>query len=58
MYAGADYQAFKRVEADALDALAARRGGHARFAALAATFRAATRLEAAFWQAGLDAAGA
>ena len=58
MYAGADYQAFMRVEADALDALAARRGGHARFAALADTFRAATRLEAAFWQAGLDAAGA
>ena len=58
MYAGADYQALARAEADAIDALAARRGGPARFGTLAATFRAATRLEAAFWQAGLDAAGA
>ena len=58
MYAGADYQALMRAEEDALDALAARRGGRARFAQLATTFRTATRLEAAFWQAGLDAAGA
>ena len=58
MYAGEDYQAFMRAEVEALDALAARRGGSARFEPLAATFRAATRLEAAFWQAGLDAAGA
>ena len=56
MYAGAEYQALMRAEVEALDALAARRGGHARFAQLAATFRTATRLEAAFWQAGLDAA--
>ena len=56
MYAGTDYQAFMRAEIDALDALAARRGGSARFAGLSATFRTATRLEAAFWQAGLDAA--
>ena len=58
MYAGEDYQAFMRAEVAALGALAARRGGSARFDTLAATFRAATRLEAAFWQAGLDAAGA
>ena len=58
MYAGEDYQEFMRAEVAALDALAERRGGAARFGALAATFRAATRLEAAFWQAGLDAAGA
>ena len=58
MYAGEDYQEFMRAEVAALGALAARRGGSARFDALAATFRAATRLEAAFWQAGLDAAGA
>ena len=56
MYAGAEYQAFMQAEVAALDALAARRGGSARFAQLAETFRTATRLEAAFWQAGLDAA--
>ncbi len=58
MYAGAEYQALVRAEVDALEALAARRGGKVRFAALSAVFRTATRLEAAFWQAGLDAAGA
>ena len=58
MYAGADYQAFMQAEIEALNALAARRGGSARFARLSATFRTATRLEAGFWQAGLDAAGA
>ena len=56
MYAGEAYQSFMRAEQSALDALAERRGGSARFASLAATFRAATRLEAAFWQAGLAAA--
>ena len=58
MYAGEEYQAFMCAEIEALDALAARRGGAGRFAQLAETFRTATRLEAAFWQAGLDAAGA
>ena len=58
MYAGSEYQALVRAEVDALEALAARRGGQARLSALAGTFRAATRLETAFWQAGLDAAGA
>ena len=58
MYAGEDYQALMQAEVEALDALAARRGGRARFEQLSATFRTATRLEAAFWQAGLDAAGA
>ena len=56
MYAGFEYQAFMRAEVEALASLAARRGGSPRFESLAATFRAATRLEAAFWQAGLDAA--
>lgn len=56
MYAGAEYRAFMRAEVEALDALAAARGGQARFAHLAETFHTATRLEAAFWQAGLDAA--
>ena len=58
MYASADYQAFMQAEIEALNALAARRGGSARFARLSATFRTATWLEAGFWQAGLDAAGA
>jgi len=57
MYAGSEYQAFMKAEVAALDALAGRRGGRVRFDSLAATFRTATRLEAAFWQAGLDAAG-
>ena len=57
MYAGADYQTIATAEAGALDALAARRGGEARFDGLAAAFRTATRLETAFWQMGLDAAG-
>ena len=56
MYAGSEYQAFMKAEVEALDALAGRRGGSARFETLSATFRTATRLEAAFWQAGLDAA--
>ena len=58
MYAGDEYQGFMRTEIESLGALAARRGGSGRFARLAETFRTATRLEAAFWQAGLDAAGA
>ena len=57
MYAGDEYQALMRAEVEALDALAAGRGGQARFESLSAVFRTATRLEAAFWQAGLDAAG-
>ena len=56
MYAGDEYQALMRAEVEALEALAARRGGAARFESLSAVFRIATRLEAAFWQAGLDAA--
>ena len=36
-----------------LDRLMDRRGGEGRRAALATTFRQATRLEAAFWQMGL-----
>ena len=58
MYVGDECQAFMCAEIEALGLLAGRRGGSARFAWLAETFRTATRLEAAFWQAGLDAAGA
>ena len=56
MYAGPEYQELAREAAAALDAQFARRGGEGRFPALAASFTAATRLEADFWQMGLDAA--
>lgn len=56
MYAGPEYQ---QVAADArrqFDRLAAERLTEPRWPALAETFRQATRLEAAFWQMGLDRA--
>jgi thiaminase/transcriptional activator TenA len=56
MYAGDGY---RRVVGDAvrqLDKLYERRAGPARFKPLARLFGAATRLEADFWQMGLDAA--
>ncbi len=56
MYAGDDYQDGTREAIATLDRLAERRGGEARFDALAHTFHAATRLEVGFWQMGLDAA--
>jgi thiaminase (transcriptional activator TenA) len=56
VYAGAEYQALAEEAKAALDEQFARRGGEGRFPALAATFAAATRLEADFWQMGLDAA--
>ena len=56
MYAGAEYQARAAEAKAALDEQFARRGGEGRFPALAASFAAATRLEAEFWQMGLDAA--
>ena len=56
MYAGADYQALAADAKAALDEQSARRGGDGRLPALAASFAAATRLEADFWQMGLDAA--
>lgn len=55
MYAGDEYQSLAREFAAALDEQFARRGGDGRLPALAANFTAATRLEAAFWQMGLDA---
>src|SRR5271170_2915427 len=55
MYAGAEYQALAEEAKAALDEQFARRGGEGRFPALAASFTAATRLEAGFWQMGLDA---
>src|SRR6266480_879688 len=52
MYAGDEYQALAREVAAALDEQFARRGGEGRLPALAATFTAAARLEADFWQMG------
>jgi thiaminase/transcriptional activator TenA len=55
MYSGTDYQNLAEEAAVALDEQFARRGGEARFAALAANFTTAARLEADFWQMGLQA---
>jgi thiaminase (transcriptional activator TenA) len=55
MYAGSDYQSLAREAEEALDDQFARRGGEGRFPSLAANFALATRLEAEFWQMGLDA---
>jgi thiaminase/transcriptional activator TenA len=56
MYAGAEYQEVARDAVAQLNRLGAARGGEARFDRLAATFREATRLEAAFWDMGLSPA--
>src|SRR5216684_851646 len=55
MYAGSDYQELAREAAAALDEQFARRGGEGRFPYLAANFATAARLEADFWQMGLEA---
>jgi thiaminase/transcriptional activator TenA len=55
MYAGSEYQSLAREAAAALDEQFGRRGGEGRFPSLRATFGTATRLEADFWQMGLDA---
>ncbi len=55
MYSGAEYQELAREAAAALDEAFARRGGEGRFSSLADTFATAARLEADFWQIGLDA---
>ena len=51
-YAGPAYQAVARSAGLSLDGLWAARGSEARYPALLATFRQATRLEAAFWNMG------
>jgi thiaminase/transcriptional activator TenA len=56
MYAGPEYQQLARDAAAVLDEQFLLRGGEGRFPSLAANFAAAVRLEAAFWQMGLDAA--
>lgn len=55
MYSGSEYQGLAVEAAAALDRLFAARGGEGRYPRLAADFTIATRLEAAFWQMGLDA---
>jgi thiaminase (transcriptional activator TenA) len=55
MYAGSEYQDLAREAEVALDEQFARRAGEGRFPSLAAGFATATRLEADFWQMGLDA---
>ena len=55
-YADPGYQAMVRAAAARIDALGESHGGTARFAILSATFAEAARLEARFWQQGLDAA--
>ena len=55
MYAGPEYQELAREAAAALDEQFARRGGEGRLPALAAAFATAARLEADFWQMGLEA---
>ena len=51
-YAGPAYQSVAREAALSLDQLWASRGAEARYPSLLATFRQATRLEAAFWDMG------
>jgi thiaminase (transcriptional activator TenA) len=55
MYAGAEYQDLASEAQAALDLQFAARAGEGRFPSLAASFATATRLEADFWQMGLDA---
>lgn len=55
MYASDDYQKIAANEAAYLDELFARRGGDGRIDEVTRIFSQATRLEAAFWQMGLDA---
>lgn len=55
-YAAPAYQALARGAAARIDALGESHGGAARGPALLATFREAARLEARFWQQGLDRA--
>lgn len=55
-YGSASYQAMARAAAARIDTLGESHGGAARFRSLSGTFAEAARLEARFWQQGLDAA--
>ena len=54
MYAGAEYQQLVADMKAEIDGIALKRFTKARFPALSKTFATATRLEADFWQMGLD----
>ena len=56
MYAGDEYQQVARAHAATLDRLWTTRAGAGRLAGLSRIFGQATRLEADFWQMGLDEA--
>lgn len=56
MYASAEFQDVAKAEIDLLEKTAATRGGEARIESLTETFAMASRLEADFWQMGLDLA--
>lgn len=56
MYSGDEYRSVAAAQLETLDRLMESRGGQGRFNGLAGTFETATRLEADFWQMGLDAA--
>jgi len=56
MYAGVEYQSLAEGQTALLDRLYEKRAGAGRRPRLIDTFRAATRLEADFWQMALDAA--
>ncbi len=56
MYSGEEYQAVAQAAVRQLDRLSDTRGGDARYRRLGTIFSEACRLEAAFWQMGLDAA--
>ncbi len=53
-YAGEEYQSLAHAAREQLDVMARRRLSEARLPALISTFSRATRLEAQFWQMGLD----
>ncbi len=56
IYSGNEYQSLAAEMRAELDRLFGERAGEGRYPGLAADFTAAARLEAAFWQMGLDAA--
>ncbi len=53
-YGGLNYQKLAATACSQLDSLSAKRGGKERLPALVEIFRQATKLEAQFWQMGLD----
>ena len=54
MYASEEYQEVARAAVQQIDKLAVSRFTEARFESLSKTFREASRLEAGFWQMGLN----